>query len=64
MIFDLDKQPVTAENELRWIIEPSAMSGTPTARRAEMGEIGVLDHHATCPKADEWRNRSRSSGSK
>jgi hypothetical protein len=58
MIFDTDKQP-TGEAELRWIIEPSAMSGTPTAKRAEVGEVGVLDHHATCEKVDDWRNGKR-----
>lgn len=66
MIFDTEKKAVQSANELRWIIEDGnwyeegSVSSCPIARRAEVGQVGVLDHHATCPKVDEWRNQTRS----
>ena len=66
MIFDLAKAP-TEPAELRWVIEsglrPQEVADIPIARQAKVFELGVLDHHATCPKVDVWRRKDRASKS-
>ena len=62
MIFDTAKA-VTQEGELRWVLGEHTLLDrelkVPAARQAKVGELGVLDHHATCTDVDEWRNPKR-----
>lgn len=61
MIFDVALGRAE-ENELRWIIDlrkRGFMPDVSIARQAKVGELGVVDHHATCSKVDDWRPKKR-----
>lgn len=56
MCLDLD-DAVTQEGEVRWVAfaEFPTLTSLWFVRRAKVGERGVLDHHATCPNAGDFR---------